>query len=132
MKIKTASPTHVHFSQKLIEVPVGHGLPSVEELKAELDGYWDVLLGREEPPIMSPYLSLAEVATAYFARALEISYLIHCAEREGEVKRGSEYYKFRTGEVRDFVDMAKRVSELGSRRLTQEQLLTEQRLDAGA
>jgi hypothetical protein len=45
------------------------------------------------------------------------------------VIRGSPYYKFRTGQLRSFIEMAKLMAELGSRRLTQERLLFEARFD---
>ena len=41
--------------------------------------------------------------------------------------RGSPLYKFRTGELRSFLDLSKRAAELGSRRLTQEQLMFQMR-----
>lgn len=85
------------------------------------------MLGRVSPPIDSPYLALAEVATAYYARALEIDARIHAGEREGDIVKGSPYYKFRTGELRSFIELAKKVAELGSRRLTQEQLVADMR-----
>ena len=128
---KVAAPTHVQFGQRLNDVPVGIGFDSVEELQDELLTYCDVLLGRVDPPVDSPYLGLCEIATAYYARACEIDMLIHDAERTGAVIRGSGLYRFRTGSLRSFLDMSKRMSELGSRRLTQEQLLHNQRLDSG-
>lgn len=120
---------NVQLSRRLNEVPVGSGLEPVDTLWEELQGYMDVLLGRSEAPITSPYLALAECATAYYARASEIDAKIHAAERDGQVMRGSPYYKFRTGELRSFIDLAKRCAELGSRRLTQEQLLEQQRFE---
>lgn len=81
--------------------------------------------------MQSPYLELAEVATAYYARALEIDMLIHRLEDEREVLRGQPYYRIRTGVLRSFIDMSKRMADLGSRRLTQEDLITRQRRDAG-
>ena len=128
---EVAHPGHVQFGQKLTEVGLGEGLPDVAELQDELIGYINVLLGREEAPIDSPYLSLQEIATAYFARAQEMEFLIHAEEQALRVVRGSPLYKFRTGQLRAFQEMAKRQIDLGSRRLTQEKLLTEQRYDAG-
>lgn len=84
-----------------------------------------------EPPISSPYLTLAEVAAAYYARGLELDILIHKGEDTGAIKRGSQYYKIRTGVLRSFIEMSKKLVDLGSRRLTQEDLLTRQRRDAG-
>jgi hypothetical protein len=121
---------HVQFGQAAINTPVGQGLPDVDELWDEIHGYVDVILGRVESPIETVgYLGLAELATAYHARALEIEMLIHNAEREGVVIRGSQLYKFRTGELRSFIDLTKRAAELGSRRLTQEQLMYQMRLE---
>lgn len=124
---EVAHPSHVQFSQSLNEVPVGYGLPDADDVRDELYEYCDVLLGRKPAPVVSPYLLLAEVATAYYARAQEIDMLIHEAEREGIVSKGSDLYKVRVGALRSFIDMSKRMSELGSRRLTQEQLLSDQR-----
>lgn len=92
-----------------------------------------MLLGRVEPPVRSPYLDLAEVATAYYARALELDMLIHEAERDPDsgIVRGHPLVRIRTGALRSFIEMAKKMSDLGSRRLTQEQLLYNQRRDAG-
>jgi len=127
VKIRRGTNKDVQFSNQLISVPTGTGLPTVEELWDEITTYIDILLGRIDPPIDSPYLLLMEVSTAYYARALEIDALIHHEEREMRVLKGSGYYKFRTGELRDFIELAKKTAELGSRRLTQEQILAEQR-----
>jgi hypothetical protein len=106
-------------------------LGTSDEIYQELNHYCDVLLGREESPINSPYLSLAEVATAYYARGLELDMLIHQGEASGAITRSSDYYKLRTGSLRSFVDMAKKMAELGSRRLSQEDLISRQRRDLG-
>ena len=119
----------IQFGHRLIDIEVGLGLPSVDELWEEIRGYMDVILGRKDAPMVSPYLGLAEASTAYYCRAQEIDALIHAAEREGAVMRGSALYRFRTGELRSFIELAKRASELGSRRLTQEQLLHDQRFE---
>lgn len=127
LRIQRAGEGHVQFARTLTAVMTGMGLGSVEDLHDELMGYVAVLKGEHPSPIESPYLSLAEVATAYFVRAQEIDMRIHAAEREGVVDRGSAYYKFRTGELRSFLELSKKAAELGSRRLTQEQLLHDQR-----
>lgn len=106
-------------------------LPSPDEIKDELLGYCDVLLGRKNPPVDSPYLGLCEIATAYYARACEIDMLIHEEERNGRVIRGSAYYRLRTGALRSFLEMSRKMADLGSRRLTQEQVLSEARYDEG-
>lgn len=113
----------IQFSQTLTQVNVGLGLGNIEALRDELIGYADVLLGRSEPPIDSPYLGLAEVATAYYCRAREIEMHIYDAEREGSVLRGMPLYKFRTGQLASFLELSKKMADLGSRRLTQEQLI---------
>lgn len=130
-KHQAAAPTHIQFGQKLTEVPVGTHLPSPDAIKGELLEYCDILLGRVPAPVSSPYLALAEIATAYYARACELDFLLHEEERSGRVIRGHAYYRLRTGALRSFLDMSKRMSDLGSRRLTQEQLMFEQRHDAG-
>jgi hypothetical protein len=121
------------FSRRLTDVEVLQGLGSVEELHDELLGYADIILGRADPPteIDGYYLDLMEVAAAYYARAKEIDMLIHWEEQNRRVIRGSPYYKFRTGQLRSFIEMAKMMADLGSRRLSQERLLSEQRYDAG-
>jgi len=121
------------FSRRLTDVDVLEGLPSVEELHDELLGSANIILGRADPPmeIDGFYLDLMEVAAAYYARAKEIDMLIHWEEQNRRVIRGSPYYKFRTGQLRSFIEMAKMMAELGSRRLTQERLLSDQRFDAG-
>lgn len=121
----------VQFGHVLTDVPLSSGLPSATEIEQELLEYCDVLLGRSAPPVESPYLDLCEIASAYYARALELDMLIHNEERARRVIRGHDLYKVRTGSLRSFIEMAKRMADLGSRRLTQEQLLQEQRYDAG-
>jgi hypothetical protein len=79
-------------------------------------------MGREPSPIDNGVLTLMEYASAVHARALEMNMKIHQAETNGQVQRGDTYYKFRTGELRDFIDMAKAAMDLGSRRLTNAQL----------
>jgi hypothetical protein len=121
------------FGKRLTDVEVLEGLPSVEELHDELLEYANVILGRADPPleVNGFYLDLMEVAAAYYARAKEIDMLIHWEEQNRRVIRGSAYYKFRTGQLRSFIEMAKMMADLGSRRLSQERLLSEQRYDAG-
>lgn len=128
---RVAHPSHVQFGQRLTDVPLGMGVGDLDDLHDELLHYTDVLLGRETPPVDSPYLSLMEIASAYYARALEIEMMIHKLEQEHKVVRGAPLNKFRTGQLRSFIEMAKRLADLGSRRLTQETLLSSQRYDAG-
>ncbi len=121
------------FSHRLTDVETIEGLPDIEGLQDELLGYANVILGRADPPLQLDgfYLDLMEVAAVYYARAKEIDMLIHWEEQQRRVIRGSPYYRFRTGQLRSFMEMAKMMADLGSRRLTQERLLSEQRYDAG-
>lgn len=111
----------------VIIVPVGKGLPDLSRLRRELRDMVNVLMGREEPPINAGVLTLQEVATAYYCRAKEIEMRLHKAEAEGTVMRGSAHYKFRTGELRDFIELSNRAADLGSRRVTAAQLELEMR-----
>lgn len=117
MKIKRSN-----LGQTLREVRVETGLPEPDVLAAEFEGYMDVLMGRVPPPAEMGTLTLMEVADAYFARACEVQFLILKGERNGDVFKGSKLYKFRTGELRAFMDLSKKAAELGSRRLTQEKM----------
>lgn len=129
LAVRRPNSSDVQFGRKLSSVPVEYGLSSVEELWEEIEGYIDIILGRTPPPVESPYLSLAEVATMYYCRAMEIDARIHQGERVGDIAKGSAYYRFRTGELRSFIELSKKAADLGSRRLTQEQLLHQQRLE---
>ena len=131
IRIPAAHPAHVQFGRKLTEVQLPKGLPSYDNILDELQGYCDVLLGHAIPPVASPYLSLMEVAAAYHARACELEMLIYNGEQNGTIKRGDPHYRIRTGQLEAFKSMTRKMFELGSRRLTQEDLLTRQRIDAG-
>lgn len=106
------------------------GLGAIEDMEVELEEYMEVLMGRVPPPIDAGHLTLMEVADAYFARASEMQYHILKAEREGAAFKGDSYYKFRTGQLRTFLELTKRAADLGSRRLTQARLLHEMHNDA--
>lgn len=129
--MKISHSSHVQFSQTLQDVPLGVGMLSVDAVKGELLGYTDVILGRVPSPITSPYLGLMECATAYYARGKEIEAAIHEAERTGEILKSSDWSRFRTGMLRSFLDSMKLCAQSGSRRLTQEQLLAQMRIDSG-
>jgi hypothetical protein len=111
--------------RRVRDVPLAMGMPTLEELEEELFGYVDVLLGRQEPPINEGVLTLMEVANAYLSRAYELEMMILAAERERVIMRSDPYSKFRTGELRSFIELARKVQELGSRRLTQAQMLAQ-------
>lgn len=109
-------------STVLRDVPLYSGLPEIEDLEAEIDEYVAILKGDKPAPVDHGTLTLMEVADAYYTRACEIAIYILRKERQGSVMKGSKYYRFRTGELRQFADLAKRASDLGSRRLTKERL----------
>lgn len=111
---------------KLRAFHVLEGVPALPDMREELQDMTDVLLGRAEPPINMGIGTLMEVADAYFARASELTMLLQEGEATGTITRGSAHYKFRTGELRTFAEMAKRAADLGSRRVTVEQLRFEQ------
>lgn len=110
----------------LRQFEVNAGLPGVFKLQVEIQEMWDVLLGREEPPVQSGVSTLMEVADAYFARASEISALILAGVREGRLSSNSPHDKFRRGELRHFLEVAKRAADLGSRRITVRQIEAEE------
>lgn len=129
---ETRAPSHVQYGRRLTDVPVEEGLTVDPDVLAdELLGYVDVLLARADAPVDSPYLDLQECATAYLSRALEMEMLIHNLERNRKIVRGHPLMKFRTGSLRSFIEMAKKMADLGSRRLSAEQLLSDQRYDSG-
>jgi hypothetical protein len=97
----------------------GGDLPGLALLKSEVMDMWDVLLGNRPPPINSTRTdAMMETADAYFARASYITAMIQRAEQEGKLKRGDAYVSFRSGELRTFMDVAKRSADMGSRRVT--------------
>lgn len=100
-------------------------------MRAELDTMRDVLMGREPPPIDNGVMTLMEVADAFFARAKEMEQIIHRHEADGVVIKGSKHYRFRTGELRSFIELAKGATELGSRRVTAARLDFDMRQEMG-
>lgn len=72
-----------------------------------------------------------EYAVAVYSRAQELEALIHQGEIEGSIKVKSTYYRVRTGPLRAFLEAAKKHADLGSRRLSQEDLISRERYDKG-
>lgn len=127
-KMKRTAPPREDLPRGSLRVfRVGEGLPSIIALQEEIQGYWDILLGRVEPPVRmrERTLALMECADAFHSRALEIKSLIQTMEAEGRASRGSAHYLFRTGPLQNFIDMSRKASDLGSRRLTEASLRTE-------
>ena len=119
--------THVPVHGPVIWNPTTEQVALADQLSLELGGYTHVLLGRVPPPINQGILTLMEVAQAYYARANEMNMEILRKERDGVVSKGSALYRFRTGELRSFLDMTKKAIDLGSRRLTHEQVMLQMR-----
>ena len=127
----TTAPTHTsaakpeQVSRPLNSVRhfrLGDGIPTVDEMRDELREYTGVLMGREEPPVPNSVLTLMEYANAVYSRGMELTMWLQRAETDGVVLKGSQRYKFRTGELRTFCEMASKAIELGSRRVTAAQL----------
>ncbi len=128
---EVAHPSHVQFGHRLQDIPLGADLGTEDELIEEFLSYANILLGRADAQLDSPYLDLMEHAAAYYARAKEVEMLIFGEEHARRVVRGHPLNKFRTGQLRSFIEMSKMLADVGSRRLTQERLLEDQRYDAG-
>lgn len=122
-KVRQSAP--VQHDTRLRAIRLGDGLPPIPKMMEEIADMADVLMGRVDPPVHQGVITLMETADAYFARASEMTMLLQQAEREGTVLRGSAAYKFRTGELRTFMELAKRAADLGSRRITVEQMKAE-------
>lgn len=111
------APERGYTYNRLRVISIGSGLPSLEDMRAELDEYMAVLLGREDAPIQGT-VALMETADIYYARASELILKIQRGESDGTIPKSSELARFRTGELRTFQEVAKAASALGSRRLT--------------
>lgn len=109
---------------RYFHVGAGFNIPQMSE---ELSGYVQVLLGREDPPIDTGITTMMEVAEAYHARAKEMEMELLEAEAEGAVTRGSRGYKFRTGKLRKFIELAEKTIDMGSRRVTVAQYMFRER-----
>ena len=111
---------------KVRQFRLGSGLPTPKEIRRELADYRDVLMGRKEPPLERGVATLMEIANGYFSRTCEIEQLILEAKAEGWLPKNKEYETLRTQEIRSFKEMSKAATELGSRRITWENLRFEQ------
>jgi hypothetical protein len=98
--------------------PVKKGLSSAEELHIEFSEYIDVLMGHINPPIADGVDTLFEVSSTYLARAKEIEIKLLERERASKIDTSDELKKFRTGELRSFIELCKSAQNQGSRRIT--------------
>lgn len=124
---RVPKPRRPQGAHSVRAMPLGSGV-DLHKMRDELRLYTDVLMGRVDPPIDKGVATLAEVANAYYSRASEMSMMIQQAETDGTILKGSKHYRFRTGELRTFIEMSAKAYELGSRRITMAQLEHEQRL----
>lgn len=111
-------------TKKLRYFKLGEGLPHADDITDEMEDMRDVLMGRVDSPVQGP-LALMEVADAFFARACEWEQMILAAVREGKITKSDPRNQIRTQEIRSFKELAKSAAELGSRRITVEQMLQE-------
>lgn len=128
VRTKKGAPIPPKYKGRVREFTLGSGLPSPEKITRELKEYRDVLAGRADPPIQKGVATMLEVAEAYFSRACDIEQDILIAAREGRITKSSPYHSIRTQEIRSFKEQAKSAAELGSRRITWENLRYQQEL----
>lgn len=98
------------------------GVPPLGQVRKEMNEYVSVLMGRQDSPFDNGVATLAEYASIVLARGLEIQMRLHRAEADGNVSRGDPWYIYRTGELRDFIELAKSAYDIGSRRVTVAQM----------
>lgn len=118
------------YKGKVRSFHINSGLPTPAAILQELSDMRDVLQGREDPPLEMGILTLMETAEGYFSRACALEQEIYTAVRQGKLvgKTKTEYSSIRTQELRSFKEMAKSAAELGSRRLTFENLRFQQEM----
>jgi hypothetical protein len=99
---------------------LGQSVFDLDELRAEIDHFMDVLLGREPLPFTHGVQDRFEVAGAYLSRLYEIETLIRRHETDGApgFHKGSHLQQFRTGELQSAISLVKTQLEVGSRRIT--------------
>ena len=98
--------------------PLKKGLSSAQDLHDEIKEYIDVLMGHINPPIADGVDTLFEVSSTYLARAKEVEIKLLERERNTKIESGDELKKFRTGELRSFIELCKSAQNQGSRRIT--------------
>ena len=105
----------------------GNTMDQVRNFERELDGYNNVIFGREETPIKNGVSTMYELAVAYYARAKEIE--MYCKKFESGIDVGKTrhpIYRFRTGQLNVFIEMVKELAKLGSRRITVAQMMLQE------
>ncbi len=105
----------------------GNSMEQVRRFERELDGYNNVIFGREQTPVTTGVSTMYELAVAYYARAKEIE--MYCKKFESGIDVGKTrhpIYKFRTGQLNVFIEMVKELAKLGSRRITVAQMMLQE------
>ena len=106
---------------------IGSTMEQVRNFERELEGYNNVIFGREDTPISNGVSTMYELAVAYYARAKEIE--MYCKKFESGIDIGKTkhpIYKFRTGQLNVFIEMVKELAKLGSRRITVAQMMLQE------
>lgn len=125
--VRAPAPTkRPDYKGKLRQFRIPSGLPTPDEIRKEIEHYRDVLHGRAEPPIQKGVMTLMEVAEGYFSRACEMEQMIYQGKAEGWLPKNMGYEQLRTQEIRSFKELAKAATDLGSRRITFENLRFQQ------
>jgi hypothetical protein len=106
---------------------IGSTMEQVRNFERELEGYNNVIFGREDTPISNGVSTMYELSVAYYARAKEIE--MYCKKFESGIDIGKTkhpIYKFRTGQLNVFIEMVKELAKLGSRRITVAQMMLQE------
>lgn len=119
-------PPQVNYKGRLRQFDIPDGLPSPREIREELKEYRDVLEGRLDPPMQKGVMTLMEVAEGYFSRACSIEMEILEALNTEVIDKSHPLNAVRTQEIRVFKELSKGAAELGSRRITFENLRFQQ------
>ena len=105
----------------------GNSMEQVRKFERELEGYNNVIFGREDTPISNGVSTMYELSVAYYARAKEIE--MYCKKFESGIDIGKTkhpIYKYRTGQLNVFIEMVKELAKLGSRRITVAQMMLQE------
>ena len=100
------------------KIVLSKGIGTPKDLQSEIESYINVLLGHEGSPIEEGVETLFELSSAYLARAREIEIKLLERERENSLPPNDQLKRFRTGELRSFIELCKRSQDQGSRRIT--------------
>ncbi len=105
-------------------------LPDVNDWADELEQMELVLMLKLPLPVDDPRVGLLVTAGSYHTRASSMKRTIQRLEREGTISRSHDLVKFRTGELRTFMEMASKVFDSASRALTAAKLAFDEKQNA--